>query len=130
MNPYGNAPFSHTFSNTIVIYYKSASNFVQWAYRFGNTLVPPFNVANFGYSLKVHTDWNHIYLVGFTDSWKQLAVARAGWVVKFDLVTQKIAGEVSLDISLGGAGTEFIDLELFDDGTLVCAGSFDATAAG
>jgi len=51
-------------------------------------------------------------------------------VTKFDVINLKIVGEVSFDISLGNTGTEFYDMELNDDGTFYCAGSFDATAAG
>lgn len=97
---------------------------------FGRTAVAPTNIANFAYSLKVHTDWNHIYLAGYSYGWHQLGVGRAGWLTKFDLITLKIVGEVSFDISLAGWGSEFIDLELNADGSLYAAGSYDASAAG
>jgi len=50
--------------------------------------------------------------------------------VKFNLISLTVVGEVTFDINLGGGGTEFKDLELFDDGTFVAAGSYDASAAG
>lgn len=111
------------------MFYKSEENFVQWTKLFGTTAINS-NFANFAYNLKIHKDWNHFYLAGFSYGWHQVGVGRAGWITKFNLVNQQIVGEVSFDISLGGWGSEFVDLELNDDGTFYAVGSCDASAAG